>query len=596
MSTVLILTARLQASDFLKSQLEQYGYRVFVCEQFDRARELLENVKCDVFVFDLNSLGDAFSSFYQWVGDSPHLVVVPRIFLAGPAEVSVGNVLRQRGDGYVLNKPIQVQSILEILDQVAPLSPSSSSDLALSHAETGSIHSSSLASSHERGQGPSTASNSSAGQPFVASSQPSVSGHSEDSAARLLNSLLGRKIGSVEIHNEIGRGGMGAVFAGYQASLDRKVAVKVMLPGLVGDNTAIERFRREALAIARLKSPYIVQVFDAGMTPDSIFYIVMEYLEGETLTTHLKRHKRYSLPFALHVISQAAQGLHVAHHAGMIHRDIKPSNLMIDADNHITLTDFGLVRRFDAGEEEHQLTQARSLLGTPSYLSPEQATASPVDGRSDIYSLGIVLYQLLVGKRPFVADNMLSLLMKQHNDPLPDPRQIVPELPESVVAMLNVMTAKKPAERFPDCATLLQSITAILSELPGMSQPPGVTPTPFSNSSLSMGVSSPPSVSSTPSPVGASISSSQLSMAGIPEGPILSIDFVKQLQLELAKQIGPIAKVAVKKEAQAMGFSRKRFPVAKAEEWIARLSAQLDDAQQETFRKAATRLLTELKE
>lgn len=497
----------------------------------------------------------------MWVG--LNLPQVPRIFLYGPVEESVAQTLHERGDGYTLRKPLCMQDFQGVLQHILSVSTFSA------QSATGGEQ----ASSTESEVTPS-----SIGE-----------GEFETSTSRLIQSLIGRNIGSFVIEEEIGRGGMGAVFSGRQASLDRKVAVKIMLPGLVGDSTAIERFRREALAIARLKSPFIVQVFDAGTTPDQIFYIAMEFLEGETLSTHLKRHKRYPLHFALHVAIQAAQGLQTAHQAGLIHRDIKPSNLMINSKEHITITDFGLVRGFEDNDEQHQLTQDRALLGTPSYLSPEQASGQPVDARSDIYSLGIVMYQMLVGRRPFLADNILALLMKQHSEPLPDPRKDLPNLPDSVVDLLYKMTAKDRDQRFTSCEELLKSLYAIYSQT-GHQGEPESNALPRLTASLA---TFHPDSNSQSLGTGSLLVDSHFSSTPVPGGDILPVEVVKQLQEELIKHIGPFAKKKLKDEAKAIGFSRKQFPVQKVEELIHRISEDLADEQREEFQNAANLLVAD---
>lgn len=590
MTNIFIMSAQLPEAEALRPPLEEVGYKVFTADNVDAALHLLGSVSFGAMVFDLNLLGEKFSAFYQQLGANPTWVRSPWIFLAGTVEASSGKALEERGDGKTFSKPINWQELMTYLGKVAPAPPSTVSKEADSLGLEGAATASFSDASPPSNAAPAASLN--AGSNSNPPSGPSFSDSmSPQSVDRMIDSLMGRTIGSVVIQKEIGRGGMGAVFAGMQTSLNRKVAVKIMLPGLVGDPTAMERFRREALAIARLKSPHIVQVFDAGVTPDKIFYIVMEFLEGETLSEHLKRHGQYPLGFALHITSQVAHGLHVAHQAGLIHRDIKPSNLMIDSNNHITITDFGLVRGFESGEEENQLTQARALLGTPSYLSPEQASAQPIDARSDIYSLGIVMYQMLVGRRPFVADNMLTLLMKQHSEPLPDPRQHCPDLPEPVVQLLYTMTAKVRDQRYPDCGALVQDLLTLLTQHGGANATP-LLPQHALSHNATTGAFSPHSAAFSPS----SISSLSDSVVGAAvEGEVLPSDFVKSLQLELAKQIGPIAKVAVKKEARALGFSRKQFPVDRAQDWIDRLAQNLEGDQREAFLAGATSLLQSLK-
>ncbi|MEM1009496.1 MAG: serine/threonine-protein kinase, partial [Myxococcota bacterium] len=208
-----------------------------------------------------------------------------------------------------------------------------------------------------------------------------------------MQQFIGKQFGSATLESEIGRGAMGAVFRGHQNVLKRPVAVKIMLTNLMGDKTAAQRFHKEALATASLKSPHIVQIYDAGVTKDGLFFMVMEFLEGETLDTLLERKQHFHLQDAIHLIQQIASGLQTAHQSGLTHRDIKPSNIIVDPQQHATITDFGLVRN----RSEVRQTQTNVILGTPAYLAPEQASNVEPDARTDIYSLGIVFYEMLTG-------------------------------------------------------------------------------------------------------------------------------------------------------------------------------------------------------
>ncbi|MFC1851285.1 protein kinase [candidate division CSSED10-310 bacterium] len=361
----------------------------------------------DIIVIDLKAVTEnEFLEFYSWLHSQPHLAQIPRLFIASAQQKAFVQKLKNRGENHFLSKPIKVRVLLETVMVL-------------------------------------------------------IKQGLEKQAKPIFNpvALIGQKIGTAIVEKEIGRGGMGIVYQGYQKSLDRHVAIKVLLPSMVSATGAIERFQREALAIAKLKSPHIVQVYDAGLTENNIFYIVMEFLSGHTLEALLKKNGKIPFPQTIDFMSQLAKGLAVAHDAGLIHRDIKPSNLIINPSGTVTITDFGLVRQ--VGDLKH--TKTGTILGTPYYLSPEQASGKKVDLRSDIYSLGIVFYELLVGKPPYFSVNPLSLILKHLKEPLPDPRHEVPDLPQPLVAILNRMTTKDPEKRYPDCHVLLTELSALVT-------------------------------------------------------------------------------------------------------------------------------------
>lgn len=324
--------------------------------------------------------------------------------------------------------------------------------------------------------------------------------------------FIGRRMGSALIEKEIGRGAMGAVFAARQVALERKVAVKVMLPALMGDDMAAQRFRREALAIARLKDNHIVQVFEAGFAEDGVFYIVMEFLEGGTLDDLLEQRGPLPVAEAVRLVKQVCKGLCTAHDAGLTHRDIKPSNLMISPEGRITITDFGLVR----DTSQIRQTKTNAILGTPAYLAPEQASSSEPDPRTDIYSLGIVLYELLTGQLPFVSDNMVEVLVMHLREPLPNARRLRPELPESIVQIMQRMTEKNPNHRYKDSHALLDALedfersglsvasAPVFGAAPRTPSPTGmeITGTMSASSTPSLWASTTPVASSAPSQTG----------------------------------------------------------------------------------------------
>jgi phosphonate transport system substrate-binding protein len=258
------------------------------------------------------------------------------------------------------------------------------------------------------------------------------------------SSLIGSRLGKYEIHAEIGRGGMGAVYKGYDPMLDSWVAVKVLAPHLLWEEEFVERFIREARTARKLKHPNIVTIYDVGQEA-GLYYIVMEYLEGQTLTQEIRRRGPMPLQEVLQILRPLAEALDYAHHRGLVHRDIKPSNIIVDLEGRVTLTDFGVARAV----EGTRLTTAGTVLGTPEYMSPEQAQGSGGDPRSDQYSLGVVVYEMLAGKVPFEADSPLALLYKAVHEPLLPISQARPDLPVGVGAVLNRALAKQPGDRYP---------------------------------------------------------------------------------------------------------------------------------------------------
>lgn len=401
METILLLEAISSHAEMMRTHLEKHQFKVLVSPSAVQARDLLEKQAVDLLVIDLNIAGKDFFEFYKWVKDRQETSLVPRLFIAGKMQREIAESLETGNKETVLNKPLDVNRFLSTVQRLR--SGESSPVLRKNRKQD------------------------------------------------YFSSFVGKKIGTSTIIKEIGRGGMGAVFLGHQDNLDRKVAVKLLLPEMVGDPTAVERFQREALAIARLKSPHIVSVYDFGELENHAFYITMEYIPGQTVDYILRHKGRFPLAKALSVVTQVATGLTSAHDSGLIHRDIKPSNLIMDNKGHVTITDFGLVRPL----KKSQQTQSGMIVGTPHYLPPEQTSDAPLDARSDVYALGIVFYHLIVGHPPFISNNPMEILMKHLSEPLPDPRKAVPSVPREVVDVLERMTAKDPAQRYINCRELL---------------------------------------------------------------------------------------------------------------------------------------------
>jgi eukaryotic-like serine/threonine-protein kinase len=273
-----------------------------------------------------------------------------------------------------------------------------------------------------------------------------------------LNSLVGKSLGQFRIVERIGSGGMATVFKAYQPTLDRYVAVKVLPAYHARDPIFVKRFKQEARSVAKLAHPNIVQIHDFG-EQDNITYIVMEYVEGGTLKDRLKQ-RALTVPEAVDFVIQAAEGLGCAHGHGIIHRDVKPANMLLRLDGHLLLSDFGIAKIL---EGTTNLTRVGTGIGTPQYMSPEQGTGQPVDRRSDIYSLGIVLYHALTGRVPFTADSPLSITVKHLNDPLPVENLRIVGVPQPVEQVLVKMTAKAPVDRYQTTDAVIEALTRALT-------------------------------------------------------------------------------------------------------------------------------------
>src|SRR5947209_13647661 len=242
-----------------------------------------------------------------------------------------------------------------------------------------------------------------------------------------MNSLVGRSLGQFRIVERIGAGGMATVFKAYQPNLDRYVAIKVLPAYHARDPIFVKRFTQEARAVARLVHPNILQIHDFG-EQEGITFIVMEYVDGGTLKDRLKR--ALPIPDAVDFMIQASEGLECAHRNGIIHRDVKPANMLLRKDGYLLLSDFGIAKIL---EGTTNLTRVGTGIGTPQYMSPEQGTGQPVDRRSDIYSLGIVLFHCLTGRVPFAADSPLSTTLKHMNEPLPVDKLVAEGVPAPII-------------------------------------------------------------------------------------------------------------------------------------------------------------------
>jgi serine/threonine protein kinase len=274
-----------------------------------------------------------------------------------------------------------------------------------------------------------------------------------------MSTLLGTTLsGRYRLEARIGTGGMSTVYRALDETLQRHVAIKLMNREVSDDTDQLERFRREARAVAQLSHPHVVGVIDAGEDGHRP-YIVFEYVDGETLKERIRRLGRLPIPEAVAYAIEVARALGAAHSRHIIHRDVKPQNVMIDDEGTAKVTDFGIARTLD----EDGLTADGRVLGTTDYVSPEQALGQRVSGQSDLYSLGIVLYEMLTGEVPFKGDNQVAVAMKHVREPLPDLRIQRPEVSAALAAVVDTATAKRPEDRYADDQEMIADLEDLLA-------------------------------------------------------------------------------------------------------------------------------------
>jgi formylglycine-generating enzyme required for sulfatase activity/tRNA A-37 threonylcarbamoyl transferase component Bud32 len=275
-----------------------------------------------------------------------------------------------------------------------------------------------------------------------------------------MEDLTGRQFGAYQIVKPLGEGGMAAVYQAYQPAVDRYVAVKVLPRQYAADPQFIGRFQREARLLAQLQHPHILPVFDFGET-EGYTWLVMPFMEHGTLTDLLKG-EPLPLPRVREILTQLGSALNYAHSRGLIHRDVKPSNVLLDESGNCLLSDFGLARMAEASVK---LTASGSVLGTPAYMSPEQGAGKAIDGRSDLYSLGVIFYELVTGRVPYNAETPVAVIFKHISDPLPPAQELNPALPEPVQRALLKSLAKRPEDRYATGGELVRALqTAIPAE------------------------------------------------------------------------------------------------------------------------------------
>ncbi len=275
-----------------------------------------------------------------------------------------------------------------------------------------------------------------------------------------MSTLLGTTLsGRYRLEARIGAGGMSTVYRALDETLLRQVAIKLMNREVTADSDELERFRREARAVAQLSHPHVVGVIDAGEDEDGRPYIVFEYVEGETLKDRIRRLGRLPIAEAVAYSIEIARALGAAHARHIVHRDVKPQNVLIDEEGSAKVTDFGIARTLD----EEGLTADGRVLGTTDYVSPEQALGRPVTGQSDLYSLGVVLYEMLTGEVPFKGENQIAVAMKHVREEMPDAQVKRPEISAALAAVVDTATAKGLEDRYADDAELISDLEDVLA-------------------------------------------------------------------------------------------------------------------------------------
>src|SRR6187397_2531932 len=272
--------------------------------------------------------------------------------------------------------------------------------------------------------------------------------------------------GRYRLDAQIGAGGMSTVYRAFDTLLERQVAIKLMHREIASDSDQLERFRREARAVAQLNHPHVVGVIDAGEEghdhdPDGLStpYIVFEYVEGETLKDRIRRHGRLPIGESVAYAIEIARALGAAHDRRIVHRDVKPQNVLIDEEGTAKVTDFGIARSLT----EEGLTADGRVLGTTDYVSPEQALGQAVGPQSDLYSLGIVLFEMLTGEVPFKGENQIAVAMKHVREQLPDVQIRRPEVSSSLAAVIDRATDKELDQRYSDDSELIADLEDVLS-------------------------------------------------------------------------------------------------------------------------------------
>ncbi|MCA9969066.1 MAG: serine/threonine protein kinase, partial [Anaerolineales bacterium] len=268
---------------------------------------------------------------------------------------------------------------------------------------------------------------------------------------------VGRTVGKYKLESLLGRGGMAEVYKSTHPDLGRDLAIKILHPFYTDAADFVARFRREAQAAAALRHPNIVQIYDFDVTPDGLYYMVMEHVPGQTLESYLAAATLpLPLPEIVAIFEQVAAALHYAHERGTIHRDVKPANILIDAQRHVYLADFGIAQIVGSS----RLTQSGMTTGTPTYMAPEQVSGAQVTAAADIYALGVLLYHMLTGHFPHQGANPATLIMSKLTDPPAPLSRFAADVPPAVELVVMTALEKDPEHRFPDARGMALALRA----------------------------------------------------------------------------------------------------------------------------------------
>src|SRR5713226_1707324 len=290
--------------------------------------------------------------------------------------------------------------------------------------------------------------------------------------------LLGQTLAEkYYIEQLIKRGGMGSVYRGKHVMMDKTVAIKVLRPSLAGDDDVVARFSREAKAASRISHPHAVSVTDFGEAENGVVFLVMEYLDGQTLKEVIRNESQMPLGRAVEIVRQVSGALDAAHKQGVVHRDLKSDNIMLSQTNGgdwAKVLDFGIAKiQQPEGARDHDITAPNLVIGTPQYMSPEQCSqSSKIDARSDVYSLGVIVYEMLAGRVPFTGESSTVIMMKQVQDAPPSILDARTELPASIENVITRALAKQPNDRFQTAGDLAQALSTAAAEAPAVDAVP----------------------------------------------------------------------------------------------------------------------------